>query len=157
MEKDRFVPWVLHSMPVKEVERGSKKTRKGKGKGQGQGQGQGEGKNVGEGEDGAMSQEKAGSETGGETEVIVGEKEQGQDHENDAVEAQKETESVQRERVEEDLQAGKGREKEKTFHRFYHLYSQGEIESEVSSAGGVVVESGYDRDNWWVVIEPQST
>jgi hypothetical protein len=42
---------------------------------------------------------------------------------------------------------------EKIFHRYYHLYSGGELESEVVEAGGVVVESGYDRDNWWVVIE----
>ncbi len=43
---------------------------------------------------------------------------------------------------------------EKTFHRFYHLYQEGELESECAEAGARVVERGYDRDNWWVVAEP---
>ncbi|KAK1827587.1 hypothetical protein QBC39DRAFT_174714 [Podospora conica] len=37
------------------------------------------------------------------------------------------------------------------FRRFYHLYRQGELEEDVLAAGGVVVTSGYERDNWWVV------
>ena len=40
-----------------------------------------------------------------------------------------------------------------TLHRFYHLYAESELEGECAEAGAVVVESGYDRDNWWVVIE----
>lgn len=44
----------------------------------------------------------------------------------------------------------------KTFQRYYHLYEHGEIEKEAESAGANAVESGYDRDNWWVVIEPKS-
>ena len=43
---------------------------------------------------------------------------------------------------------------EKTFHRFYHLYQAGELESECAQAGARVVERGYDRDNWWVIVEP---
>lgn len=39
-----------------------------------------------------------------------------------------------------------------TKERYYHLYKQGELESDVASAGGVVVESGYERDNWWAII-----
>ena len=45
-------------------------------------------------------------------------------------------------------------EQGKTFHRFYHLYAEGELQSEAVEAGAKVVEEGYDRDNWWVVIEP---
>ncbi|KAK9352373.1 S-adenosyl-L-methionine-dependent methyltransferase [Lipomyces doorenjongii] len=37
--------------------------------------------------------------------------------------------------------------------RYYHLYRKGEIEADVETAGGKVVEGGYERDNWWVIIE----
>jgi tRNA (uracil-5-)-methyltransferase TRM9 len=37
------------------------------------------------------------------------------------------------------------------FQRYYHLYRQGELEEDVLAAGGAVVTSGYERDNWWVV------
>ncbi|KAB5582673.1 oxidoreductase [Coniochaeta sp. 2T2.1] len=40
---------------------------------------------------------------------------------------------------------------EKTFNRYYHLYRKGELEQDVEAAGGLVLESGYDRDNWWVI------
>lgn len=40
---------------------------------------------------------------------------------------------------------------DKTFHRFYHLYRKGELEEDVVAAGGRVLSSGYERDNWWVV------
>ena len=43
---------------------------------------------------------------------------------------------------------------DKTYHRFYHLYAHQELEAECHSAGAKVVESGFDRDNWWVVVEP---
>ncbi|KAJ9131052.1 hypothetical protein NKR19_g9644, partial [Coniochaeta hoffmannii] len=43
------------------------------------------------------------------------------------------------------------KEEEKTFQRYYHLYRKGELEEDVVAAGGVVLESGYDRDNWWVI------
>lgn len=39
----------------------------------------------------------------------------------------------------------------KTFHRYYHLFRQGELEGMVREAGGEVVRNGYDRDNWWAV------
>jgi tRNA (uracil-5-)-methyltransferase TRM9 len=44
-------------------------------------------------------------------------------------------------------------EADKTFHRYYHLYRQGELEEDVREAGGVVVESGYEKDNWWAIAE----
>ncbi|KAM7218830.1 hypothetical protein V8F06_005844 [Rhypophila decipiens] len=40
------------------------------------------------------------------------------------------------------------------FNRYYHLYRKGELEEDVLAVGGVVVKSGYDRDNWWVVCAP---
>ncbi|KPI36627.1 tRNA (carboxymethyluridine(34)-5-O)-methyltransferase [Cyphellophora attinorum] len=43
---------------------------------------------------------------------------------------------------------------DKVYNRFYHLYRKGELESECEAAGGNVVKGGYDRDNWWVIVEP---
>ncbi len=40
---------------------------------------------------------------------------------------------------------------DKTFLRYYHLYKKGELESEIEQAGGVVLEAGYEKDNWWAV------
>ena len=39
----------------------------------------------------------------------------------------------------------------KTFNRYYHLYKEGELEKDIEKAGGVVVENGYERDNWWAI------
>jgi tRNA (uracil-5-)-methyltransferase TRM9 len=41
---------------------------------------------------------------------------------------------------------------DRTFHRYYHLYKSGELEQDIVEAGGVVVESGYERDNWWAIL-----
>ncbi len=44
---------------------------------------------------------------------------------------------------------------DKVFHRFYHVYHEGELESAVSLAVGdlaEVLESYYDQGNWCVVI-----
>ncbi|ODQ67614.1 S-adenosyl-L-methionine-dependent methyltransferase [Nadsonia fulvescens var. elongata DSM 6958] len=43
-------------------------------------------------------------------------------------------------------------------HRYYHLYKQNELENDVVKAGGIVVDNGYERDNWWAIIknQPQS-
>ena len=58
---------------------------------------------------------------------------------------------------------GKKKQKEKrgetvdeTYHRYYHLYRKGELEEDIVSAGGRVVRSGYERDNWWAVARPGS-
>jgi len=40
-----------------------------------------------------------------------------------------------------------------TYQRYYHLYREGEIQDDATAAGGHIVKSGYDRDNWWVIIE----
>lgn len=39
----------------------------------------------------------------------------------------------------------------KTFNRYYHLYRQGELEHDICRAGGIVVDSGYEKDNWWAI------
>jgi tRNA (uracil-5-)-methyltransferase TRM9 len=44
------------------------------------------------------------------------------------------------------------KEAERTFQRYYHLYRKGELEQDVTSAGGVVLESGYEKDNWWAIV-----
>lgn len=48
--------------------------------------------------------------------------------------------------------AAKQESKEKTFQRYYHLYKKGELEQEISQAGGLVLESGYEKDNWWAIV-----
>ncbi|KAL2353203.1 S-adenosyl-L-methionine-dependent methyltransferase [Cryomyces antarcticus] len=40
---------------------------------------------------------------------------------------------------------------DQTFHRYYHLYRNGELEADIEAAGGVVLESGYEKDNWWAI------
>jgi len=53
----------------------------------------------------------------------------------------------------EDGEEQKPQEADRTFHRYYHLYRQGELEENVRAAGGVVVEAGYEKDNWWAIAE----
>lgn len=50
----------------------------------------------------------------------------------------------------------KGRQ-EQTFQRYYHLYKKGELEEDVVKAGGVVLESGYEKDNWWCIAGRKSS
>lgn len=40
-----------------------------------------------------------------------------------------------------------------TYLRYYHLYRKGELEEDVEAVGGKVVDSGYEKDNWWAVCE----
>lgn len=37
-------------------------------------------------------------------------------------------------------------------YRYYHLYRDGELAGDVAAVGGRVVESGYEKDNWWVIL-----
>ncbi|KAL9124872.1 MAG: hypothetical protein Q9217_005851 [Psora testacea] len=43
----------------------------------------------------------------------------------------------------------------KTYERYYHLYRKGELERDVEEAGAIVTESGYEKDNWWVIALPK--
>jgi tRNA (uracil-5-)-methyltransferase TRM9 len=45
---------------------------------------------------------------------------------------------------------------DQTYHRYYHLYTSGELESECISAGGRIIDAGYEKDNWWCIVEPDS-
>lgn len=40
---------------------------------------------------------------------------------------------------------------EKVYQRYYHLYKKGELEQSIEEAGGEVLESGYEKDNWWAI------
>ncbi|ROT40282.1 S-adenosyl-L-methionine-dependent methyltransferase [Sodiomyces alkalinus F11] len=42
-------------------------------------------------------------------------------------------------------------ENDTTWHRYYHLYRKGELEEDVQAVGGVVLHSGYEKDNWWAI------
>ncbi|KAI1657420.1 S-adenosyl-L-methionine-dependent methyltransferase [Daldinia decipiens] len=42
-----------------------------------------------------------------------------------------------------------------TYQRYYHLYRKGELEEDAQTAGGEIVESGYEKDNWWVIASPK--
>lgn len=42
---------------------------------------------------------------------------------------------------------------QETKYRYYHLYKKGELVENAEAAGGKVIEQGYERDNWWVIIE----
>ena len=44
-----------------------------------------------------------------------------------------------------------GNDETKTFHRYYHLYRRDELEQDIAEAGGTVVESGFEKDNWWAI------
>lgn len=39
-----------------------------------------------------------------------------------------------------------------TKYRYYHLYKKGELELDAQSAGGKIINHGYEKDNWWVII-----
>jgi len=43
---------------------------------------------------------------------------------------------------------------DRTFQRYYHLYRKGELEDDIVEAGGKVVDSGYEKDNWWAIATP---
>jgi tRNA (uracil-5-)-methyltransferase TRM9 len=44
--------------------------------------------------------------------------------------------------------------RDRTYDRYYHLYREGELQSDIAAAGGTTLESGYDKDNWWAICCP---
>ncbi|CAN6596864.1 tRNA (carboxymethyluridine(34)-5-O)-methyltransferase [Trichomonascus vanleenenianus] len=44
---------------------------------------------------------------------------------------------------------------EETYQRYYHLYKEGELESDIKAACGSVIASGYEKDNWWAIAKRQ--
>ena len=51
---------------------------------------------------------------------------------------------------------GTNPEESRTFHRYYHLYRHGELEEDIVAAGGVILGSGYEKDNWWAIAGRRS-
>jgi len=49
-----------------------------------------------------------------------------------------------------------GNEPKRVLNRYYHLYRKNELEESISEAGGEVVESGYEKDNWWAIARRES-
>lgn len=47
----------------------------------------------------------------------------------------------------------KGEELLETKFRYYHLYRKGELVENAERAGGIVVDHGYEKDNWWAIVE----
>jgi len=45
--------------------------------------------------------------------------------------------------------------KEVTYQRYYHLFRKGELEDCIATAGGIVLEGGYEKDNWWAIVRRQ--
>ena len=56
----------------------------------------------------------------------------------------------------QDCHGANEQSQDKIFHRYYHLYSKGELERDIAAAGGVVVDAGYEKDNWWAIATKQS-
>lgn len=54
------------------------------------------------------------------------------------------------------LSKGGSSDAPKTFHRYYHLYEEFELERDIRQAGGRVLESGYEKDNWWAIATPSN-
>lgn len=54
----------------------------------------------------------------------------------------------------DETKEGKDGREEVTFQRYYHLYRKGELEADIVSAGGIALESGYEKDNWWAICAP---
>lgn len=68
--------------------------------------------------------------------------------------AKTETKDEDREKEDDDQKQDDQKQDEpQTKYRYYHLYRKGELESNAELAGGKVVESGYEKDNWWAVVE----
>jgi len=81
----------------------------------------------------------------GKTKIKTGSKPDGQGTENEdevALKEQKDDDVPDREKGANPV-----------YQRYYHLYRKGELEENVVTAGGEVVESGYEKDNWWAIIK----
>jgi tRNA (uracil-5-)-methyltransferase TRM9 len=69
----------------------------------------------------------------------------------------KRKEGEENQAAEPEQQEVKRQPEEKTFLRYYHLYRKGELEHDIDEAGGIVVESGYEKDNWWAIAIPKNS
>ncbi|KAG0681995.1 tRNA methyltransferase, has a role in tRNA modification [Pichia californica] len=60
---------------------------------------------------------------------------------------------VEQENKEVIVEQIKNEEKPPVKMRFYHLYKKGELSDNCIKAGGKLVREGYERDNWWAIVE----
>lgn len=44
-------------------------------------------------------------------------------------------------------------DKRATYYRFYHLYEKGDLEIDAKEAGLTVKESGFDKENWYIIVK----
>lgn len=46
-------------------------------------------------------------------------------------------------------------QQKRTYHRYYHLFKEGELESLIINnfKDAAITEKGYDCDNWWVIVQ----
>jgi tRNA (uracil-5-)-methyltransferase TRM9 len=49
------------------------------------------------------------------------------------------------------MKSKNNKEEDKIYDRYYHLYQAGELERDITEAGGTVCDSGYEKDNWWAI------
>lgn len=49
-----------------------------------------------------------------------------------------------------------GESETNVYNRYYHLFKEGELEASIAAANGFVLESGYERDNWWAIFSPKT-
>lgn len=59
----------------------------------------------------------------------------------------------QRKRKDKKEEQVKEKEEDETKYRYYHLYKQGELEDNAVAAGGIVLRHGYEKDNWYAVVQ----
>lgn len=72
---------------------------------------------------------------------------------NEAAEGTNEGEAQGHAEVAEDVK----KDQTETKYRYYHLYKEGELTANAVSAGGRVLDSGYEKDNWWAIIARPET
>ena len=58
-----------------------------------------------------------------------------------------------KEEEEKESQSKRVKKDESAFQRYYHLFKKGELDELVKEAGGTILESGYDRDNWYIKFQ----
>lgn len=67
--------------------------------------------------------------------------------------AEKSNEGENEPEMEKSAKSEKPKIEQETKYRYYHLYKEGELIENSEKAGAKVIEHGYERDNWWVIME----
>lgn len=70
--------------------------------------------------------------------------------------AKKKRERQEMQRIDQQQVVEEQEQNQQTKYRFYHLYREGELEEDCRAANGVVVATGYEKDNWYAVVKKQS-